>query len=118
MKRGTTYALIGHAPLQCQTPFTAAEGAIFAVYQCEEDGKVWVRPINEFEDGRFEPLPEPPPAKPGKKRPDRFDRSDAELMATTILNDMLVQIFENDEDIERHGVRLRRIVSSRRKRVE
>lgn len=125
-KRGTTYHRLGDAPLQCAAPFTAAEGAIFTVYMSEADGKLYVRPINEFDDGRFQELAEPgtlkgdelnppPEVKDWMKRggsgmkPDTMPKPKphvhaqvfAEETANTILADMLVHLFENDEVIDR-----------------
>jgi hypothetical protein len=51
-KRGTTYCVLGYGELQSSTPIK--EGAALVVYQCETDGRIWVRPAAEFEDGRFE----------------------------------------------------------------
>jgi hypothetical protein len=38
---------------------TRIEGCPFVVYQSETDGKTWVRPKEQFEDGRFEVIAEP-----------------------------------------------------------
>lgn len=32
--------------------------ADFVIYQCEEDGRLWARPLAEFVDGRFERIKE------------------------------------------------------------
>ena len=55
-KRGTTYSLAGIAALQASAP--VAEGCAIAVYVGDVDGGLWVRPEEEFFDGRFEPLHE------------------------------------------------------------
>jgi len=96
-KRGGTYTRLGDAPLQCAEPFTAAEGAIFTVYMAEASGKLYVRPINEFDDGRFEALP---PERQPKPKPRVHAAVFAQEAAKTILTDMLVHLFENDEKIE------------------
>lgn len=61
-KRGGTYALIGTAEIQASAPVN--EGEPVAVYRCDADGRLWARPLDEFNDGRFESLPLPP--KEGK----------------------------------------------------
>ena len=57
-KRGGTYALLGTAEAQASAPIN--EGEPIAVYRCDADGRLWARPLGEFDDGRFEPLPPPP----------------------------------------------------------
>ncbi len=51
-KRGTAYEEIGRAELQDATG-SATEGCTLVIYR-GEDGKLWARQENEFEDGRFE----------------------------------------------------------------
>jgi hypothetical protein len=53
-KRGSTYRVIGTAVLQTDEPLEDMRGVV--VYQCEADGRFWVRSCTEFEDGRFEDL--------------------------------------------------------------
>lgn len=53
-KRGSTYRIVGRGKVQTDTPLT--DYAEVVVYQCEDDGTVWVRPVSEFEDGRFAAL--------------------------------------------------------------
>lgn len=64
-KRGTTYEMIGTAEVQVTD--CILEGHFVVVYRAE-DGKLWVRPTEEFYDGRFEriPLPEPAPQEGGE----------------------------------------------------
>lgn len=50
-KRGTEYTVIGTAELQ--TSVDLVDGSEMIVYQ-GADGCLWVRQIDEFEDGRFE----------------------------------------------------------------
>ena len=57
-KRGTTYEEIGRAELQIAAG-AVFEGDTLVVYR-GEDGKLWARGEREFEDGRFERLPELP----------------------------------------------------------
>ena len=47
-KRGTKYRLIEAGAI------LEATGERVVVYQCIDDGQVWVRPHAEFFDGRFE----------------------------------------------------------------
>ena len=53
IKRGSEYDVLGQAMLQTSTPLTDMETMI--VYR-GDDGQMWVRPVSEFEDGRFEPI--------------------------------------------------------------
>lgn len=52
VRRGSTYILVGSGLAQCAEPI--ADGEFLAIYRCEETGNWWVRPMDEFEDGRFE----------------------------------------------------------------
>lgn len=53
LKRGSSYQQIGLASLQCSEP--CAETAVLVIYRCD-DGKLWARPHDEFNDGRFEAI--------------------------------------------------------------
>lgn len=90
--------VVGFAKLQTSSPVKDRD--LIVIYQAVADGALWARPQYEFNDNRFETVPDEP-KKTGKKRPERFVRADAENMATTILSDMLVHIFENDEEVDR-----------------
>jgi hypothetical protein len=50
-KRGSEYAVIGHGKIQTDVPLKDYDEVV--VYQ-SEDGTIWVRPVSEFMDGRFE----------------------------------------------------------------
>jgi len=53
-KRGAEYEVIGGATAQASTgPIT--DDTEVVVYR-GPDGRLWVRPVTEFTDGRFEPV--------------------------------------------------------------
>ena len=54
LKRGSIYVKVGVAGLQCTSP--VVEGVPMVVYKSIEDGRLWVRPEEEFLDGRFEKI--------------------------------------------------------------
>ena len=53
-KRGSTYTVIGIGYLQTRHDFLDDEEVV--IYQ-EPSGILWVRPLTEFCDGRFEAVP-------------------------------------------------------------
>ncbi len=61
-KRGTTYeVLTDRASLQCSAAEDferVFEDETWTVYRNEQTGHIWVRPTEEFLDGRFERLTE------------------------------------------------------------
>ncbi|NSZ73912.1 DUF1653 domain-containing protein [Agrobacterium tumefaciens] len=59
--RGTEYELLGVGKMQAEKWFEYDTGASadmreVAIYRSINDGSLWVRPKEDFEDGRFEPL--------------------------------------------------------------
>jgi len=56
-KRGTTYIEVGRGKLQSFDPGGLSDLDPMVIYRSEVDGSMWVRPADEFEDGRFEELP-------------------------------------------------------------
>jgi hypothetical protein len=64
-KRGSTYTEVGRGRMQCEWLMdydntegggTRADLAPVVVYRADVDGSLWVRPEDEFMDGRFEPV--------------------------------------------------------------
>ncbi len=53
VKRGTVYDLVCVAMVQTDTPLNDYDQVM--IYR-GEDGQTWVRPLSEFNDGRFEPI--------------------------------------------------------------
>ena len=61
IKRGTTYRVLGRGQLQTDTDLRDYDEVV--AYQCEGDGRVWVRAAAEFDDPtRFRILPTVQPA--------------------------------------------------------
>lgn len=56
-KRGGTYEVISIGENE------NSRGEQLIVYRGEDDGKIWVRPVSQFFDGRFEELPRKPSEK-------------------------------------------------------
>ena len=64
VKRGTEYVLIGYGKMQTPSwcwPIGGDAGRLVdmeevAIYRSVDDGSLWVRPREEFEDGRFVPI--------------------------------------------------------------
>ena len=52
--RGTVYTVVGRANLQTDRPIGDDEALV--IYR-GKDGELWARPVREFRDGRFEPMP-------------------------------------------------------------
>ena len=50
-KRGTTYETVGVGLVQCDRPMIDMDKVM--IYRDPYDGHYWVRPIAEFNDGRF-----------------------------------------------------------------
>ena len=54
-KRGTTYVILGVAEMQCSSD-PKFDHVPVIIYMGTEDRNVWVRPKDEFMDGRFEEI--------------------------------------------------------------
>jgi hypothetical protein len=52
-KRGTSYKVFGRAIVQTGKPLSDDQEVIVYV---GSDGQIWVRPVDEFYDGRFEKI--------------------------------------------------------------
>ena len=57
VKRGTDYEVIGRAIIQTTEPLNDDE---YVILYRDEAGALWARDADEFNDGRFTPLPIPP----------------------------------------------------------
>ncbi|PYE86890.1 DUF1653 domain-containing protein [Phyllobacterium leguminum] len=60
-KRGSTYQVTGIALVQTDSGLRDMDAVV--LYR-GEDGRLWVRGVEEFIDGRFEPIDPVPPLTP------------------------------------------------------
>ena len=56
-KRGTAYETVGEGLVQCDRPMVDMDKVM--IYKDPYDGHLWVRPVGEFNDGRFRFVDEP-----------------------------------------------------------
>lgn len=73
VKRGTEYQLIGIGKVQAEDWYTSKNENTrtidmreVVIYRSVDDGSLWVRPREEFDDGRFITLPGAPTTEAGK----------------------------------------------------
>lgn len=74
VKRGTDYEVLGIGKMQTERWIEPgiypkpgiADMREVVVYRSVDDGSLWVRPIEEFNDGRFEVLPATPTSEVGR----------------------------------------------------
>lgn len=67
-KRGSTYEILGIGKMQTEFAKDGIDMAEVVVYKSMSDGSFWVRPVDDFNDGRFEIV------NATLKSIDRFDR--------------------------------------------
>ena len=60
-KRGAVYDVVGYGTIQCDRPIVDYDAV--CIYKDPFDGKLWVRPAAEMDDGRFTEC-EPGTSKP------------------------------------------------------
>lgn len=53
-RRGSIYRVVGDGTAQCDKPIR--DGDTVAIYRHRTEGRLWVRPPAEFDDGRFEQI--------------------------------------------------------------
>ena len=121
-KRGTDYALIGYGKMQAEDWFertpphgdpASIDMSEVAIYQSVDDGSLWVRPREDFEDGRFEDLASHEPAPTDAN--DELERVDADANAMAWgaeLKSAEARILELEADLEVANDKLRKMVKT------